>query len=140
MADEKMEGKKGYTFLDKRGMNKEEESSDRSAAAASSRPEAERASRPVDEGHGREHQRPGSVDFITLVMSLASSAMVSMGRAADPITKTVQKNLALAQQNIDIIALLKEKTKGNLTHEEERVMDDVLYELRLSYVEAMKGR
>jgi hypothetical protein len=72
-------------------------------------------------------------------MSFASAALVSMGRVPDPAVGTVQKNLVIAQQNIDIIHLLHEKTKGNLTADEERLMDQVLYELRMSYVDATKG-
>lgn len=142
MAEEKSEGKKGYTFLDKRGLNKGDETDVRPRAAhdpGQVGPEGGAGRPSGTSARAEAGQRSPSVDFITLVMSLASAAMVSMGKAPDPMTRTVQKNLNVAKQNIDIIALLKEKTRGNLTPEEERVIDSVLYELRLGYVEAMRG-
>jgi hypothetical protein len=143
MADDNTEGKKGYTFVDKRGTDSAP-ADDRQAGAglgAGPEPAAQKAgdrARPSDGPRAAERGLP--IDFATLVMSLASAAMMSMGRMADPATGTVQKNLAVAQQNIDIIALLKEKTRGNLTAEEERIVEQVLYELRLTYVEALKER
>ncbi len=79
------------------------------------------------------------IDFSTLIMSFASAAMISLGKIADPSTGQMCRNLALAQQNINILTLLKDKTKGNLTPEEGALMDSVLYELRINYVEALKG-
>jgi len=71
-------------------------------------------------------------------MSFASAAMISMGRVPEPATGTIHRDLATAQQNIDILTLLQEKTRGNLNADEERLMDQILYELRMSFVEAMK--
>jgi hypothetical protein len=79
-----------------------------------------------------------AIDFTTLIMSLASSALVSMGRVPDPATGTVQKNFVFAHQNIDIIHLLQEKTRGNLSADEERLVEQILYELRMSYISALK--
>jgi len=127
MGDEKKEEKKSYTFLDKRGLDQGGEAP-RETTKFDTQPQ---------EGKNRGGPAP-TIDFTTLVMSFASAALVSMGRVPDPAVGTVQKNLVIAQQNIDIIHLLHEKTKGNLTADEERLMDQVLYELRMSYVEAMK--
>ncbi len=79
------------------------------------------------------------IDFQTLVMSFASAAMMSLGRMPDPASGQICRNIVLARQNIDIIIMLKEKTKGNLTKEEEDLLDAVLYELRVDYIEALKG-
>ncbi|HQI82008.1 MAG TPA: DUF1844 domain-containing protein [Deltaproteobacteria bacterium] len=84
------------------------------------------------------HGEPLAIDFTTLVMSFASAAMISMGRVPEPATGTIHRDLATAQQNIDILTLLQEKTRGNLNADEERLMDQILYELRMSFVEAMK--
>ncbi|MGO9145175.1 MAG: DUF1844 domain-containing protein [Desulfomonilia bacterium] len=128
MGDEKKEEKKSYTFLDKRGLDQ---------GVAETPQETTKFDPQPQEGKNQRGSAP-AIDFTTLVMSFASAALVSMGRVPDPAVGTVQKNLVIAQQNIDIIHLLHEKTKGNLTADEERLMDQVLYELRMSYVDATK--
>lgn len=72
--------------------------------------------------------------FATFVVSLNHSALVHLGKIADPTTGNQAKNLELAKQTIDIIAMLEEKTKGNLTGEEERMLKGLLYDLRMGYV------
>ena len=79
---------------------------------------------------------PNEIDFSTLVFSLATQAMVSLGLTPDPVTQKTEKNLPLAKQNIDILNLLKEKTKGNLSEEEYKLLDGLLAEVRLQYVNA----
>lgn len=81
---------------------------------------------------------PGTVDFSTLVFSLATGALINMGLAPDPVTKKVNKNLELAKQNIDILNLLETKTKGNLTAEEKQLFENLLTEVRLKFVQASK--
>ena len=78
---------------------------------------------------------PG-IDFSTLVLSLATSAMVHMGLVPESDGGSTEKNLPLAHQTIDTLAMLQEKTRGNLTEEETRLLQSVLYELRMSYVKA----
>ena len=74
------------------------------------------------------------INFATFVVSLNSSALMALGLVEDPTTKQKSKNLALAKQTIDILAMLKEKTKGNLTSDEENMLKSVLYDLRILYV------
>lgn len=81
---------------------------------------------------------PG-IDFVTFVLSLSHSAYLHLGDAPDPLSGSVQKNLTMARQTIDLLGLLEEKTQGNLTGEEERVLDQVLYELRLRYLEVERS-
>jgi hypothetical protein len=77
-----------------------------------------------------------AVDFSTFVLSLAHSALVHLGVAPDPATgKEHPPSLPLARQTIDLVSLLADKTKGNLTGEEERLLEQLLYDLRLRYVE-----
>ena len=73
------------------------------------------------------------IDFSTFVLSLFSSAMVHLGDAPRP-DDTTREDLQLAKQTIDILGLLKEKTAGNLTTEEDKLLADLLYDLRLRYV------
>lgn len=81
---------------------------------------------------------PASIDFSTLVFSFATGALISMGLAPDPATKKTGKNLEMAKQNIDILTMLQMKTKGNLTPEENKLLDDLLMEVRLRFVDATK--
>lgn len=79
------------------------------------------------------------IDFNTFVLSLSTSALMSMGEVDDPATGESHVNLPLARQTIDLVALLEEKTQGNLTGEEERLLSQVLYDLRMRFVAAAKG-
>ena len=75
------------------------------------------------------------ITFGAFLVSLASSAMVHLGEAPDPVTNTTSTDLALARQTIQLIEILEAKTKGNLDDDETRLMASMLYELRLRYVE-----
>ena len=88
------------------------------------------------------HDAPHSdVNFIGFVISLAHTAAVQFGDAPDPATgQRVEPNLAAAQQMIDILALLEQKTRGNLSVEERQLLENVLYELRVRFVEAREGK
>ncbi len=89
-----------------------------------------------------EKQQPASgIDFYTFMLSLASSAFVHLGDAPDPETgKPGTPDFALAQQTIDIVAMLREKTKGNLSPEEEKFVDNLLTDLRLRFVTKRSGK
>ena len=79
------------------------------------------------------------IDFTTFVLSLSHSAFVHLGDVPGPNAERVPPNLVLARQSIDILSLLEEKTKGNLNGEEERLLEQVIYELRMRYIEVAKG-
>jgi Domain of unknown function (DUF1844) len=82
---------------------------------------------------------PG-ITFSAFIMSLATTAAVHFGDIADPSSgNRAEPNLAAAAQMIEIIAMLQEKTKGNLIEPEARLVDDLLYELRVRYVQAKEG-
>jgi hypothetical protein len=79
------------------------------------------------------------IDFYTFILSIGSSVVVHLGDAPHPETgKPVEKNLPLAHQSIEILAMLQEKTRGNLSPEEARLLDQLLLDLKLRYVEASK--
>ena len=82
---------------------------------------------------------PG-IDFATFVLSLSHSALVHLGDAPNPSNGAPDRNLPMARQTIDLLGLLEAKTRGNLTGEEERVLQQVLYDLRLRYVEVSRGQ
>lgn len=83
---------------------------------------------------------PAPIDFVTFVFSLGSSALMHLGDAPNPETGRFEKNLPLAQETIDLLAMLQGKTQGNLTPEEERFLGGLLYDLRLRFIEAAKAR
>ena len=78
------------------------------------------------------------IDFSTHVLSLASSAMVSLGRVAAPDGQPHAIDLDTARHLIDVIAMLEQKTKGNLDQSELKLLQSLLYDLRLAFVEAGK--
>lgn len=73
--------------------------------------------------------------FAHLVVMFHAAAMQQMGKLKNPVTDKIERDLVAAQGSIDILDMLKEKTKGNLGPEEERMMNDVLRELKLNYVD-----
>jgi hypothetical protein len=77
-------------------------------------------------------------DFSTFILSLSHSALMHLGEAPHPETGEIEKNLPLARQTIDLIAMLEDKTKGNLSGDEERLVAQILYDLRMRYVELSK--
>jgi len=83
---------------------------------------------------------PESLSFTAFVLSLASTAAIHFGDLPDPVTgEPADLNLDGAAQMIEILGLLDQKTRGNLTAEERQVLEQVLYELRLRFVEAAGG-
>jgi hypothetical protein len=77
-----------------------------------------------------------TLNFSMFILSLTTSALVCLGELPDPITKEKVINLPLAQQTISIIEILKEKTAGNLSEDEENLIGTVLYDLRMKYVQS----
>jgi hypothetical protein len=76
------------------------------------------------------------IDFSGFILSLYSSGLVQLGKVEDPSTGKKSINFDLAQHTIDMIAMLEEKTRGNLTNDEENLLKTLLSEIRLAYVEA----
>ncbi len=87
---------------------------------------------------GDEHHDLPQMDFATFALSLSHSARVHLGDAQQP-DGTVERDLALARQSIDILLLLQEKTRGNLTGAEERLLNQLLYDLRMRFVEVSRS-
>lgn len=77
------------------------------------------------------------VTFSNFVFSLSTQALIQLGEIQDPESKKTVKHLSLAKHTIDLIGMLKEKTTGNLTKEEQALVDSALYDLRMRYVKAV---
>ena len=78
------------------------------------------------------------LDFATFVLSMSSSALVHLGEVPEPESGQVMENVLAAKQTIDILCMLERKTAGNLTSQEARLLKDMLFELRMKYVQKVK--
>ncbi|MFH1090212.1 MAG: DUF1844 domain-containing protein [Pseudomonadota bacterium] len=141
---------KGFVIKDRRrfspageAMDHDEEGSKEArgpkAESAPGRGQGEDASA-ADPGRAqrRSYAPLPEVTFSTFVFSLGTSALLHLGELADPNTKETHPDLTLAKQTIDILGMLQHKTVGNLDGEEENLLNNLLYELRLKYVAAIK--
>jgi hypothetical protein len=109
--------------------------------------EKERLAREVEEGQvapgpagaaaGEAAGEMPPADFSTLVQTLATQAAVFLSDQRDPRTGRTFRRPEVAKHHIDLLAVLEEKTKGNLKDEEKELLDTMLYELRLAYVAAV---
>lgn len=102
-----------------------------SPPAALAQPAPSNPPSPAEAPHG-EHSLP--VTFSSFVISLGSSSLMLMGEQLDPRQAALPVNLPQAKEIIDLLSVLEEKTKGNLTSEEQTVLRDMLYALRMKYV------
>ncbi len=132
MAEE--EEKKGFTIRDRRAATQSEQRAGE---------EKEQKERKTPEG-GKESPGAGparplpEIDFPAFIFSLRTSALLHLGEIPDPVTQKQEKDLPLAKQTIDILGMLKEKTKGNLTPEEEKILESILADLRWRYIREAK--
>lgn len=116
------EDEKGYKVTDKRGFTPEGEK----RAEAGPGPEAAGAA-------------AVPINFTTFIVSLGSSALFHLGDVPHPETGKAEKDLTLAKQTIDILGVLQQKTRGNLDQDEADLLENLLFDLRLRFVEASKG-
>jgi len=79
------------------------------------------------------------INFLSYVTSLAFQTVIFLGEAPNPLTNKAEKNLPQAKFIIDTLVMLREKTKGNLTEEEDATLEAYLYELQMKYVEIVNG-
>ncbi len=130
MADEKRneEKEKSFVVRDKRFTAQKEEEKVSPGNGKMEEPLREEVS-------GEEVPLP-EINFTSFIFSLSTSALIQLGEIEDPFTKKQLKNLPIAKQTIDLIGMLREKTKGNLTSEEGNILDNVLFDLRMRYVKA----
>jgi hypothetical protein len=132
-----------FTVTDRRSFDTTGDRKDDSSSAAekpasgTTAPEGVKA--PSRSRAEREAERSlPPADFATLVLSLGSAAMADMGEAPGPDGGKPTRNLPMAKHAIDLLSVLEEKTKGNLTAEEAQLLESLLFDLRLRYVEAIK--
>lgn len=76
--------------------------------------------------------------FMQLVMMFQGMALQNLGKVMNPVTNQIERNLDQAKNMIDLLGMLDEKTKGNLNDNEQKLMEHVLFELRMNYVDELK--
>jgi len=124
----------GYTVKDRRSLNMSEEEKAKLPEEAAGAEESEAPPEaPGPGGAGPEVPLP-EITFPSFLVSLSSSAFISLGQIPDPQTGKQEKNLPLAKQTIDLLGVLRDKTRNNLTAEEENLFDHFLYDLRMAYI------
>jgi hypothetical protein len=128
------EEEKGFIIKDRRSFDKEGELKEEKGAGDAGSQKTKEEKREQD---AQRIPLP-EVNFNSLIFSLSSSALLNMGDIAEPQTGETKKDLPMAKYSIDIISMLQEKTKGNLTEEEHKFLDNILADLRLRYVKASK--
>ena len=140
MADEKNEPS-GFKVVDRRSFTSEGSRREEGAPEvikAEPPPPAEKAARPevVEPPEAEFSDEPSG--FETLVSYLSTTTMFQLGLLAGPGGERIPPDMPNAQRTIDLLEVLQEKTQGNLTPNESRLLDDVLYELRMTFVELQK--
>ncbi len=126
---------KGYKVEDRRFLHKSEEEKakireEEAAKKAAAEAQAQASKSPP---RGKVDPLP-EITFSAFLISLSSSAFIHLGDLPDPTTGEKKKDLPLAKQTIDLLGLLREKTRNNLLEDEEKLFDHLLYDLRMRYV------
>ena len=147
---EDQEDKRGFKVQDRRRFSSEGEAKESGdAPAASSEPleikskpaasASETASKPqAAEHHAASHhssEPPPELTFAAFLWSLSEQALAALGEVPDPSSGQVSRDLLLAQQMIDIISMLRDKTRGNLDAQEQAMLKEILSGLQMKYVE-----
>ena len=130
MSDEEEIEGEGFVFKDSRSSQLSEDE----AQDQDTQNEATQAA----SSQQQEPQQPFKIDFSTFVMSLTSSAFYHLGDIADPETGKTETNLPAVQQTIDMLLMLRDKTQGNLTEEEAKLLEQLIYELQMKFVAKTK--
>ena len=134
---------KGFTVQDKRRFSPDtgEARKDAPEESETTARAAEQSARAADSAHDtdKEPQEPlPEINFSTFVISLSTQALMHLGEIGNPLSGKVETDVPVAKQTIDILGMLKDKTRGNLNASEDRLMEDILFDLRMKYVEAVK--
>ena len=133
-----MDGTEGFKIEDRRKFTSEGEAIEADPESHEVEGEDPRSSQsePAEEGPARDKEP--EIDFAGFLLSLATSALAHLGEVPDPATGKTTENLGGAKQMIDILEILQKKTKGNLEDDENRLLEHLLYELRMKYLNKTK--
>ena len=131
MSDEDKAEGEGFVIKDSRSSQLSEEEAEIH--------DPQESASPTDTGKENQPQEPFQIDFSTFIMSLTSSAFYHLGDIADPETGKTETNLPAVHQTIDMLTMLREKTKNNLNAEENKLLEQLIYELQMKYVAKTKS-
>ncbi len=130
---------KGFKVKDRRKILQEGEEQKKTEKAAPEKEEAPKGAQEPKEQTGKPESPPlPEINFSTFILSLSTSALMHLGEIPNPETNQIDKNLPLAKQTIDLIDMLKKKTEGNREQDEDNLITNLLYDLKLKYVAAIK--
>ena len=140
--EEKQTVAKGFTVQDRRRFSPDTGETRKDApeeTAAAAQPAADSLQSGAAARESEQEPLPEN-NFSAFVISLSTQALMHLGEIANPMSGKVEIDVPVAKQMIDIVAMLKDKTRGNLNASEDRLMEDILFDLRMKYVEAVKKR
>jgi hypothetical protein len=124
---------KGYKVEDRRFLHKSEEEKAKIKEEEAARQAAAAAAQETKAEAPKDVPQP-EITFSSFLISLGSSAFIHLGDIPDPATGEIKKDIPLAKQTIDLLGLLREKTRNNLLEEEEKLFEHLLYDLRMRYI------
>ncbi len=138
MDEKEKEESSGFKIKDRRRFQADgspiEGEEGKEMAATGEKSQIDPAEDPIPPPHEEESEL--EADFAAFVFSLAAGAQSALGIAPHPITGQVTKDLKQAKYTIDLLGVLQEKTKGNLSEEEAKLLQAILYDLRMRFIEA----
>ena len=144
--EEKKEGK-GFTVQDRRRFSDTGDSRDDAPSSKDKDPGDRVQTKATEDatshlsGKAEEPETAlPEINFSTFIISLSTQALMHLGEIANPLTGKVEADRPVAKQMIDIIGMLREKTRNNLNSGEDRLIEDILFDLRMKYVEAVKKK
>ncbi|MEJ2109403.1 MAG: DUF1844 domain-containing protein [Acidobacteriota bacterium] len=128
----------GFKITDKRSFQEDGEERNPDVAAEEDQkspdpPSSEQSKRKENASNPDEQQRP-PIDFPSYLLSYYTQGMVLLGEVPNPYTNKKEEDMEAARHTIDILSMLEEKTKGNLSQDEQKLLENVLYELRMKYM------
>ncbi len=141
-TDEEKREEKGFTVQDRRRFSPETgEARDTAPETPSSATdEAGKGQRVADAATQSQQEHLPEISFSTFVISLSTQALMQLGEIKNPLSEKLETDIAGAKQMIDILGMLQEKTRGNLATDEQSLIEDILFDLRMKYVEAVKKK
>jgi hypothetical protein len=124
---------KGFVFKDRRKIFSEPE---KEPEVKENTPQEEKIQEQVEQKESPPHPPLPEVNFSTFVVSLSTEVLFHLGEFPHPVSGEKQKDLPLAKHAIDTLAMLKDKTQGNLSDEEKQLLEGMLYDLRMAFIRA----
>ena len=140
--EEDKDSSRGFRVTDRRRFTDDSEAHEETHAseeAEAAAPEPEPAAPGAEPGGAGGQSSDEPVSFSTFILGLSTQALLHLGDIESPVSGQVERDLGAARHVIDILGILQAKTKNNLEQAEDRLLEAVLYDLRMRYVELVRG-